>query len=165
MYIQRQFGADVVTGDDTDLVTSTISNYVWQLTDTNQRYVLVIDPGKYVQGTIDLAASASYSIQLPNTYDSANRLFVMIRSDLTIKVVTVSPFDPTSTFLVRAGVEAGQDGIYSSQGRVTSITVSNPQSETATVEYFLFEQPDLSLADSFRDGQIATGVQTDNDIS
>ena len=158
MHVQRQFGVQVVKGTETDILTNV--SYLWQLTDNNPRYVLNIDPGQFTQGTVEIAASGSYAIQLPDAYDSAERLFVFLKTDKTIKAVTVSPVDPTSTVLIYAGAGDGQEGVFTTCGRVTSITLSNPQTATATVEYFLFQLPPIAYAAAFRDGNIATGIET-----
>lgn len=157
MYALRQISASCVEGGKTEL--SAAEKTVYQLADIHPRYILNIGNGKAISDYISIAATGgSFSLPLPNGYDASKRLFVLIRSTKTIKCAVVSPDHPASTTLIRAG--NNQDGIYSVVETITSITLTNPQSSVAKVEYFLFEYPDITNNTGWRSGEQSTGLMS-----
>lgn len=158
MLVLRQLATHVVEGAVTDMATA--PNYEFQFVDVHPRFILKLAAGKLVNDYTTLDASASFTIPLPNAYSSANRLFVMLRSNKTLKVTTVSPAHATSVVMLKAGAAATQNGIYTFVDRVTSITLLNPQATVAKVEWFCFEYPDITKASGWRDGDFALGYRS-----
>lgn len=157
-YIQRQIAGFLAIGTSTDPVTYPLSNRVWDMRDCYPANILQIEDGLKISFETQIAASGSLSLPLPPAYTDAEKLFVCLRSNLLVKVVSVLPVAGTSTALLRPGLTSDQNGIHSFVSRCTSITVSNPSSTTATIQYVAFQYPDLDSSASWRDGYQTTGV-------
>lgn len=160
MFLQRQIAATTVEGEKTYLADGTKVPY--KLTDVLPKYALKLGEGKYASSYIGLDDGDSYVAQLPEGYASTEMLSCIIRSQSIVKVVIVSPDHGTSTFLLKGtnGTTNGDHpGLLMWQGTVTSITISSPTGAgAALVDYFFFEIPDLTSADSWRLGNRALGV-------
>ena len=126
VYIQRQFSGILVTGTNTDPSTYSIAGRVMDFRDAVPSSVLKIDDGLYANHEYTVGTLGSLALRLPEGYSSANRLFFRIRSDYTLRVVSVLPVLGTSTALWRPGLATDQLGLMTFCGRVTSITVTNP---------------------------------------
>ncbi len=157
-YIQRQMAGFMAVGTSTDPVTYSLSSRVWDMRDCYPANILQIDSGLRISFETQIAASGSLLLPLPADYSDASKLFVCLRSNVLVKVVTVMPVAGTSTALLRPGAATDQNGIHSFVARTTSITVSNPSATTATIQYVAFEYPDLTASASWRDGYQTTGV-------
>lgn len=158
-FVQRQFAGFMAPGDDTDPVLFDPTTRVWQLRDTYPSNILKLANGKTLSGSYSIAASGSGTAALPPDYDSANRLWVLIKTSKDLKIVIVDPVLGSSTITTEAGTASDEAGILCFCGRVTSITLDNSAGAAAvTVETVMFEMPDLSDADSWRDGYQTTGV-------
>ncbi len=162
MYLQRQISAACIEGEELYLADG--QKFPYRFSDVLPKYILQIGNGEYTSDYIRLDATDSYAIPLPESYTSASRLSVIIRSNAICRVVVVSPDHGTSTFLLKAtnGTTKGDHfGAIMWQGTVTSITVNVPTAfDSALVEYFMFKIPDLADADSWRLGDRALGVVT-----
>lgn len=157
MYIQRQICAFLATGDVPSMAEATV--FPWRQRDVRPNLVLKLAAGKQTGDSIRLNAGQSFSVPMPDDYDTARPLFCVISASSVAKVVTVSPAHATSTALIKCAT--GYPGVLEWVGRVTSITVSNPHATDETlIEYFLHELPDLTLAASFRGGSFAFGYIT-----
>ncbi len=157
-YIQRQFAGFLGVGSNTDPVTYSISNRVWDMRDTYPANVLQVADGLRLSFESQIASLGTLVLPLPPEYDTAEKLFVCIRSNLLVKVATVIPIIGTSSSLIRPGLATDQNGVQSFISRVTSITITNPSATTATVQYTAFQLPDLAASASWRDGYQTTGV-------
>lgn len=159
IYVRRQNAARSAEG----LVDSLAEGYVfpYRLTDVLPKYVLKLDSGKYTSDYIRLDATDSRVIPLPAAYSSAEKLHCVIRSTAICRVAIVDPLLGSSTFLIKAtsgSTKGDHPGILQWQGRVTSITINVPTAfDSALIDYFLFEIPDLTDADSWRTGTQAIG--------
>lgn len=155
LYAQRQFSLTVAAGSVTEL--SAAPKPVYQMTDVHPKYVLKLADGKANGDTASIAAGGSFSLPLPSDYASSKRLFVALRATGIVKATVVSPDHPTSDVMVRPPY-LSSEGIFSFVGTVTSITINNPTIAEVRLQWFLFEYPDLALADSWRDGGRALGI-------
>jgi hypothetical protein len=165
MYLRRQIAVRVCNDIVDSLAEGTVFTY--SLSDVLPKYVLKLASGKVIQDYIDLDAGESFSLPLPANYDTDEKLCVTIRSNERIKVVVVDPDLGTSTHLVMASsgtTDGDHEGILMWQGRVTSITVSVPATfDTAQIEFFMWEIPDLTIPASWRTGSQAIGYVENDD--
>ncbi len=149
----------MVPGTSTDLTTSPLTSRIMDFRDVPPSAVMKIDDGLYLSHKNSIGGpGGSYTIPLPLAYTSASRLFFRLRTDVIVKVTTVMPVLGTSEALCRPGIATDQDGVYTFCGRVTSITVTNPTALDATFQFVVFQYPDLTDNDSWRDGYLTTGV-------
>lgn len=157
-YVQRQFSGFLSIGTATDPVTVGLTSRAWELQDVYPSNILKLEPGLFSTTTarIDAALSTTHTASLPSSYTSASRLSFTLRTDQNIRVSVVSPDHPDSVCLVY--VPAGQFGFYSVVQTVTSIKIVNISASDATIEYCCFQYPDLTSADSWRDGYQTLGV-------
>jgi hypothetical protein len=165
MFLQRQISASCVLGEFDSLADAT--KFPYKLVDVLPKYILNLEPGKFTSDYIDLDATDTFSVPLPTNYTTGERLSCVFRSNNICKLVIVSPDHGTSTFLLKSTSSAAQGdhkGIIMWQGSVTSITVSVPATfDPALIEYFIWEIPDLSLASSWKLGDMAIGYVTNED--
>lgn len=153
-FVRRNLTACIVDGARKQVSDGT--DVLWRTLDVKPSVALRIDDSKLTLNKFSLAASGSYVLQLPPGYSSAERLAVVLTVVGVVQAVIVSPAVSTSTQLI-ASID-GQAGILSFQERVTSITLSNPTaSTTAYGEYCVFEIPDLTSPDAYRDGTRTIG--------
>lgn len=158
-FARRQFGLTVAQGDVDTLLEAMGTTPYYQSNDVNPRMVLRLEDGGYAGYQTQIAAAGSYTVQLPNTYTSASRLFFAMSTSQTAKVVVVSPDHSTSTVLVSA--IGTSPGVFSWTGTVTSITVSVPGASASTFSYMAWTLPDISLSSGWRQGQQSSGIQDD----
>ena len=151
MYILRQFSALLAQGN---VAVDEFSLPVYQSYDVSPTIKPKLDAGKNAGDYITIAASGSYTVQLPDEYTSAERLFVLISAAGIIRCVIVSPAHATSTILIK-GEDSDRPGVYGCCERITSITLSNPTAAAVLVQVSLFELPDLTLSSSFSNGPYA----------
>lgn len=155
-YVQRQFSAFLGNGSNTDPVMYGVANRLWTSQDVYPAKILKLASGEAQTVVLFLNVDSAGTVSLPSGYVSTSKLMFTLSTDSTVKVVTVSPDHPTSTVLVKAAT--GQNGLFSFVGTVTSIVVTNESlTATATVIYNLFEYPDITDPDSWRDGTQTTG--------
>ncbi len=157
-YIQRQFAGFLGIGSSTEPVNYSLSKRVWDMRDTYPANVLQIADGLRLSFETQIASGGTLTLPLPPAYDTDEKLFVSLRSNVLVKVVTQIPIVGTSAALLRPGAATDQNGVHSFVSRATSITVTNPSAATATVQYTAFQLPDLELSTSWRDGYQTTGV-------
>lgn len=118
---------------------------------------LDIADGKTLSEKFTNAANTTETLDLPDSYDSANNLFVMLitKADLTLEV-TSPEFSGGKSVVVRGN--STHPGIFVWQGRVTSLETTVPTGATAAeIEVFMYEIPTLNDSDSYSDGPIALG--------
>lgn len=164
MFLQRQIASWLATGNHPRMAEATV--FPWRARDVRATLALVLGDGKVAGDSIRLDNGDSFLVPLPNAYDSSNPLFAIIRASSIGKCVTVSPAHATSTVLIK-GTDSDAAGAYPGflqwSGRVTSITLSNPQpSDPVLFDWLLFEVPDLDEASSFRGGNAAFGYVVDS---
>ncbi len=147
-FILRQFGGFLATGDVTDPVTVALPDKDWEQKDVYPSTILKLDTGKYSSTQVTVYSNST--VDLPSSYDTANRLSFTLRTNQNLRVTVVSPVHADSVITVF--VPADQYGFYSICERVTSIALDNVGDGEAAVEYFCFEYPDLDAAASWRDG-------------
>lgn len=161
IYVQRQFAGWLAAGSDTDPVTYAPSSRVWDLRDGYPSNILKLADGQQCSAEIILGASASQALTLPYQYSSANRLCVVIKTTSTLlKVTTTVPVLGSSVFSVKAGASSDELAFATFTSRVSAITILNSGATSSTTRVFMFEVPDLSDTDSWRDGYQTTGVVT-----
>lgn len=163
MHIQRQIS--VVSTDGINTSVADTEQFSYRLVDVLPKYILNVGPGEFTSNYVGIAAGGSYSIPLPAGYDSAERLNVVIRSQLICKIVIVHPVHGSSSFLVKSteSLAAGDHkGVFQWQGRVSSITVSVPSpSDLNLIDWFIWQIPDLDSPSSYMIGHQATGTVND----
>lgn len=154
MYLYRQISA-LLTRNSVETVAEAPPGPKNRLAHSLQ--TLVVADGKFTADYEPIAAAASKTLQQPSDYLSSKRLYFSLQTSSTVKVTITSPVSGTSVFVVKAATN--HPGELTMQGRVTSIAVAAPAGGgTALVKWVMFEVPDLSDADSFRGGVLATGV-------
>ena len=156
-YARRQFAMTVVDGDQDTLIDASGDVPLYQSVDVNPRMVLKLADGGYAGYMTSIASAATHTVQLPNSYTSASRLFFTMKSSVTAKVVVTSPDHSTSTVLV--SVVGTDPGVFSFCGTVTAITVNIPGAAASDVEFLCWTMPDITLAEGWRQGEQSTGVQ------
>lgn len=160
IFVRRQFAARCGQGNHTALPDLPVINY--RFNDVSARNVLKLDNDKITSGYMMISANTSFALPVPEGYDSANKLAVILRARAICKVVVVDPALGTSTFLIKAtsGTTKGEHpGVLSFQARVTSVTVSVPLAfDDCLLEYFMYEIPDLTDAVNWQNGSQTTGV-------
>lgn len=155
MYILRQLDSSTLTGADASEALS--NDQRQQIVDVNPRYILQLSgDGKFSSDYTQVAGSgATFAVPLPQKYVTTNNLHICLTSDQTIMVTTAGA-NGASNVMVRAGTN--QVGVLTQCGPVTSITITNPQTTTANIEWFLFELPNVLSVDGWRDGSMSTGT-------
>ena len=158
MLLLRQIGSTLTGGAQTELYGT--ADYNEQVTDVNSRYILrLAGPGKVSNDrTVIAPGGTNVTIPLPQNYDETKRLYVAVASDQVVQVFFNSPVFGAGSFLVNPGASSDQQGIAAFLGLTASLSVSNNGEIDATVEWFLFELPDITTPAGWRDGALATGV-------
>ncbi len=139
------------------------------LFDRTNMPALVLEPGKQIYHAFTLAQNVSATLVLPEAYDSANRLYVAVRTDLKARVVLTSPTHGSTLTTLLKGTDSATDGehagFWTYQGDVTSLAISIPSTAdggaTTQVQVFMYEIPDLADVESYYDKQIGLGVSGD----
>lgn len=159
MNLLRQLNARLLEGEQTNVAGS--RRIPFKLTDVSPSVVLKLGDGECIHDSYNFSTGTSFVVPLPVSYTSADQLQVFLQATKTCKVVIVSPVEGTSTIILY-GTDSSTDGdhfgVLSFTQRITSITITSAQSNVQ-VNYSLFKLPDLSLAASFRDGSLTTGVE------
>ena len=155
MFALRQLAAFLADGAESDM--SAIPEFVFQLVDVNPRFILRLKDDGRASGDLATATAGggSFALQLPQNYDPANRLCVLLSSSKTIEV-TIVAVSGTYRVMVRAGF--AQLGLLAFSDYITSITVLNAGASDALIEWLLYELPDITTVDGWRDGAIALGT-------
>lgn len=155
-FIQRQFSGFLAVGEATDPVT--VASRAWELQDVYPSTILKLEPGKFSTTTVRIPADRAdtQTVDLPSSYDVTQRLCFVLSTDQDLLIAVVSPDHPASSTVVYA--PADQLGVYSVVETITSITITCIAGDDAFVSYFVFEYPDLTSADSWRDGYQTLGV-------
>ncbi len=158
VFVQRQFSGTLAVGTVESLIRVGPDDMAWQLTDVYPGQVLKLDPGKFSNTTIRIAAdrAETHTVVLPSAYSAASRLCFTLASDQDLLIAVVSPDHPASSTVLYAPDD--QVGVYSVVETVTSITLTNIGGDDAFVSYFCFEYPDLTIAASWRDGDQVIGT-------
>jgi hypothetical protein len=157
-FVQRQISAFCGMGVETDPVEYGVAERSWVQQDVYPAKILKLADGKQENDQFTLAPADGATIKLPQAYDPTKRLFVVVRATETVRITTASA-EPASTILLRAGLADVQDGIISFVALgVTSVQVYNPTAVSTVVEAFCYEYPDLTKADSWRDGTQTIGT-------
>ncbi len=160
VYIQRQFSGFLAVGETDDPVTVSPSNRAWELQDVYPAAILKVAAGKFSTTTARIAAdrAETHTVDLPSDYDATKRLCFLLSSTQDLLIAVVSPDHPASSTVVYAPTD--QLAVYSVVETITSISIQCIGGEDASVSYFIFEYPDLTLVDSWRDGYQTLGVVT-----
>lgn len=161
LYVQRQLSAFVIPGGGSTMTASSagVGDVLLDMSDTYPGNIMSVDDGNSSTGEVTIAASASQVLRLPAGYVSTHYLGIMISTTQKAKVVIVSPDHATGTQLVMAGTASAEEGFYSSQDTVTSITVTNVSASSAIVRFFLWTYPaDITESSAWRSGTQTTGV-------
>jgi hypothetical protein len=158
LFLQRQINMMMIPGDSTDPGAKSMRSRIFDLVDTYPGNILSLDAASALVQKVQLLASGSQLVQLPEGYSSTQRLGVLIACDQSFKTVVVSPDFSTSTQLVKAGTN--QKALTAWVGTVTSITLTNLSAVTtsqATVVLFQYPE-DISDAAAWRSGYQTTGA-------
>lgn len=154
MYVLRQLGSTILPGNDASQAYST--DIRQQIVDVNPSYILeMAGNGKVSWGQQALAATTTLSIQLPQNYVTTNNLHVVFTSDQTVKFSTTGGVGSSSVLVVSG---ASQVGCLTQCGPVTAITITGNATQTANIEWFLFELPNILVNAGWRNGSITVGT-------
>jgi hypothetical protein len=149
IYIQRKIQSLMAPGYLTDM--GRVKYAEWSHDDIDTEKVLQISDDEGAWDYIELEASGSEALKLPEGYDNSNRLVVFIRTTGNVDVVTASPDHSTSTIALN-GTSTFR-GVMMFCSTVTSINISNNSgANRALVRYFMHELPDITDSASFRGG-------------
>lgn len=160
MNILRQIGMILAKGQLTTPVQATDVRQRWR--DVPPKLALSIADGKYEAGAA-LVNTTPQTIALPAGYTAGQCLYCAfsIGGTGTIKVTVVSPDHGTSVYLLQGSNDA-VNGFHTRPlvwcGTVTSITCVAGTASAVPIDWTMFELPDLTLAASYRIGQLALGV-------
>lgn len=154
MIFARRFFAKLAPTSQATISDLGISKWTMRDVDPNTR--LVVEEQDNAE--IVMVTTASFTIQLPEDYTGADRLFAIFESDGILRVAVTLTDMSTSTVLVRGTSDA--KGFYSFTEKVSSITISNPSAVSINVRYAVMTYPDLTVAASFRGGASVFGVYT-----
>lgn len=157
MLILRQLDSSTLLG--ADALEDLTNDQRQQIVDVNPRYIMQLaGDGKFSSDYTQVAGSgATFAVPLPQNYVTTNFLHVCLTSDQTVMVTTAGA-NGNSNVMVYAGLN--QVGVLTQCGPITSLTITNPGTTTANLEWFLFELPNILSVNGWRDGSISTGVQS-----
>lgn len=163
MYIQRQIAAFLCEGQVTGIGDSPNKN-LYRATDIPAKNILLIPSGQYSSGVFQVTSAGSYSLPTPLQYDGTSRLSMLIRVNNTAKIVYTGS-QGTNTALIKgtSGTTKGDHkGIFMVQDVISAITISSPAAlgTDVTVEYFMFQLPDVTVSSSWRKGSQIIGYVT-----
>lgn len=163
VFIQRQFSGTLADGTVTSLIRVGPDDIAWEMTDVYPGNVLMIEPGLFSSVSTRIAAdrAETHTAILPSEYSAVtanDRLCFSLSSDQDLLIAVTSPDYPATSLILYA--PTGELGIYSVTQTVTSITLTNIGGDDATVSYFSFALPDITLAASWRDGSQVIGTVT-----
>ena len=114
----------------------------------------------YLSGDVNLPSSSPVTLPLPDAYTNTGVLLSVLRFTGPVTIVITSPL-VVGTDTVYGQATSTQNGVFSFQGQVTSIQVTNPNGSTPiTVDYFMLALPDITNEANFR-GIQSTGVMTE----
>lgn len=157
-FLFRQISMMLARGDVAAIADA--ETFPYRQRDVKPSTVLKIDSGLRCGQALSLAAAGTYTVQLPDDYDTAQKLHGIFVTNGIIRAVTTSPeLTGTSTQLIK-GTAADGRGTWTFQQRITSIVLSNPTAAVVLVEYMLFQLPDLAVQESYRDGCRTIGYVT-----
>ncbi len=127
---------------------------------------LLLDPGKQIYHNFSLAQNTSATLALPDDYDTANKLYIAVRSDLKCRLTYTSPTHGSGLIVLLQATDDTTNGTHGAfwtyQGDITSFAVSVPATAqggaTTQIQVFMYEIPDLTDFESYYDKQIGLGV-------
>jgi hypothetical protein len=142
---------------------------IGSLYDKTYMPALLLEPGKQIFHRFSLAQNTSATLPLPENYDSAERLYIAVRSNLPARVVFTSPTHGATRTILLNATDDTDNGTHAAfwtfQGDMTTFAVSVPSTADggATTEFdvFMYEIPDLDDFESFYDKQIGFGISGD----
>lgn len=162
IYVGRQFS--FVLGQGLCESIRDVAQPLITLRDVLPKYVLKLDPSQFVSGYFRVSQAASTGIDQPTGYTSAKILCGVITSNGRSRVTIISPTHGTKTasLLGTKGATLGDHrSLFSFACDITTVTVSVPSTaqggDDTLFEYCLWVLPDLTVASSWRDGDIALG--------
>lgn len=131
---------------------------------------LLLEKGKSVYYSFNLAQNATTTLPLPENYDAANKLYIAVRSNLKARITFTSPTHGSGKIVLIKGTDTDADGDHAGfwvyQGDMTTFAVSIPSTAdggfTTEVQVFMYEIPDLDDFESYYDKQIGLGVSGDD---
>lgn len=164
-YIQRQIFATMSAGELER--SSGIVNAAYRLKDVLPKYQLIIPDGKWTSGQFTLAGGTNRDIPLPADYnDETKILAIYVIVDLIAQLRVMSGTGGGTSNLMIRGISADEPGFAVFQTGVEYFSANNlnilipPGAADTTVQYFMYEMPDLNDASSFRGGVEAVGYVT-----
>lgn len=141
-WVQRRFSSRGVQGNVASAQSPVANTLLWHT--MIPRATILAD--KIAQQTVNLT-SGTVTLGLPAGYSNANRLCVFIKTTGKVKVTFTSPVNGAQATIVQGS--SAVPGIYCISERVTSIVLKY-LSVTATVEYFAFQLPDLTVSTNYK---------------
>jgi hypothetical protein len=98
-------------------------------------------------GALLVAPGQTKLLTFPQGYDGSTRLSVVMRVDNSVRFSILNSASSASNLLIK-GTKT-QAGRFAFVDFINSIGVFNPSASNATVQYTMFELPDLTLDSSF----------------
>lgn len=127
---------------------------------------LVIEDGKQLFQSFSIDQNQSQSLQLPQDYDSDNKLYVAIETNGKAKVSWDSPTHGNTQAVLLNATDSDSEGTHKAlwcyQGDVSAMSISIPSTANGgvltDVNIFMYELPDLEVYTSYFDKQIGLGI-------
>jgi hypothetical protein len=167
--LNRTVFGRIFRGALTEIANTGPWDMIGSLYDSTNMPALLLESGKQTYQEFSLAQNSSATLSLPENYDSAEKLYIAVWSDLKARVVFTSPTHGSRTVLLK-GTDDDDNGEHAAfwtyQGDMTTFAVSVPQTSeggaTTAFRVFMYEIPDLADFESYYDKQIGLGVSGDD---
>lgn len=168
--LTRQIYGRIFSGAHESIAYTTPSMLQGAIFDKTYMPALLIERGKQAFYEFQIPQSGSYTVPLPEDYDTDNRLYIAVRTDLNATITYTSPTHGAGKKVLLKATDSDDDGTHAAfwtfQGDMTTFAVSIPSTAnggaTTCVQVFMYEIPTLTDFESFFDKQIGLGVSGDD---
>jgi hypothetical protein len=164
--LMRQSYARVFNEAVDDIGTLPMSKVSASVYDKRLMPALALEPGKSTFYTTPLSQNSSVALEFPSEWDTTLPLYVAIWTTGPLIVTKVDSLGGTgrSAVIATESDAAGVHyGLWNVQERdITSISIAAPSTANGgydcEVKVFMYEIPDLTVADSYVDNVVGLGV-------
>ena len=148
MLVKREFHVELFNGNVSALQGASqigSSGKLLDITESSPVRTVIAHGSAFGVGV--LAANATKALSLPQGYTSADLLFVMIRVNGAVNVVTVDASSSSST-VAMIGSQT-QWGVFCSTDYLSSVSLVSKNSSQVYYEYSFVDLPDITNESSF----------------